>query len=40
MMSGSFLDVVVSSSESVAEKRAKKLEEKKALSKPTIDQVV
>ena len=39
MMSGSFLDTVVSSSESLADKRAKKVEERKKFMKPAIDEV-
>ena len=39
MLSSSFLDVVTKSSESIAEKRARKLEEKREFKKPSIDEV-
>ena len=39
MLSSSFLDVVTNSSESIAEKRARKLEEKREFKKPSIDEV-
>ena len=40
MMAGSFLDTVMNSSESLADKRARKEEEKKAFVKPSIDEVI
>ena len=38
-MPGSFLDTVVNASESLADRRAKKVEDKKKFMKPTIDEV-
>ena len=38
-MSGSFIDTVISSSESLADKRARRAEERKKFMKPAIDEV-